>query len=277
MTGTGQQTTPWNRWVGQTLAVVSFEIRKFLAGRKWAFPSLLAAGPVGLATMLFLFGGHPPNNSEITQVFAVMFQTFMLRLMVVFGCALVFANLYRGDMVTKTMHFYLLTPTRREVLVAGKYLAGLLITCLLYGVSVGLTNIIIHSVNGRSVAESHFFSGPGTGELLSYIGITVLACVGYGSVFMVTGFLFKNPAIPAAFVLLWESANVFLPAALQKVSVVHYLQSIVPVPIPFGPFAVITAPSSVFTSVTGLAIFTMVVLILNSFLMRRAQINYSSD
>jgi ABC-type transport system involved in multi-copper enzyme maturation permease subunit len=257
--------------------VLAFEIRKFFAGRKWAFPLLLAAGPVVLVTMLLLFDPRPPNNGDITEIFAVMFQTFMLRLMILFGCALVFANLYRGDMVTKTMHFYLLTPTRREVLVAGKYLAGLLITAILYGASVGLTNIIIHSVNGQIIAQAHFFGGPGLRELVTYVGIAVLACVGYGSVFMVTGFLFKNPAIPAAFVLLWESANVFLPAALQKISVVHYLQSIVPVPIPFGPFAVITAPSSVFTSVTGLVIFTFGVLILNSFLMRKAQINYSSD
>ena len=175
------------------------------------------------------------------------------------------------------MHFYLLTPTRREVLVAGKYLAGLFLTAALYGTSAALTNIIIHFANGQAVAETHFFNGPGLHELFSYVGIAMLACVGYGSVFMVTGFLFKNPAIPAAFVLLWESANVFLPSALQKISVVHYLQSIVPVPIPFGPFAVITAPSSVFTSVTGLAIFTIVVLVLNSWLMRKAQINYSSD
>jgi len=268
---------PWTKWAEQVGAVVSFELRKFRVGRKWFFPLLLAAAPVTLACMLLIFGERPPDNSQVTQVFAVMFQTFMLRLMIVFGCALVFANLYRGDMVTKTIHFYLLTPTRREVLVVGKYLAGLLFTSILYGGSVGLTNILIHSVNGPDVADAHFFSGPGLGQLVSYIGIAVLACVGYGSVFMVTGFLFKNPAIPAAFVLLWESSNVFLPAALQVVSVVHYLQSIVPVPIPFGPFAVITAPSSVFTSVAGLIVFTFAALIVNSFLMRQAQINYTSD
>jgi len=268
---------PWTTYAEQALAVVSFELRKFRAGRKWVFPTLLAFAPVGLVTMLLLFGRRPPNNSEVIQIFAVMFQTFMLRLMILFGCALVFANLYRGDMVTKTMHFYLLTPTRREVLVAGKYIAGLLITSLLYGGSVAITNLLIHTVNGPDVADAHFFAGPGTRELFSYVGIAVLACIGYGSVFMLTGFLFKNPAIPAAFVLMWESANVFLPAALQKISVVHYLQSIVPVPIPFGPFAVITAPSSVFTSITGLTLFTVAVLVLNSLLMRKAQINYSSD
>lgn len=268
---------PWTKWTEQTAAVVSFELRKFRAGRKWFFPLLLAAAPVALVSMLLIFGERPPDNSTVTQVFAAMFQTFMLRLMILFGCALVFANLYRGDMVTKTIHFYLLTPTRREVLVAGKYVAGLLITGILYGSSVGLTNILIHNVNGPEVADAHFFSGPGLSQLVAYVGIAVLACVGYGSVFMLTGFLFKNPAIPAAFVLLWESVNVFLPSALQKVSVVHYLQSIVPVPIPFGPFAVITAPSSLFVSVTGLAVFTVAALIANSLLMRRAQINYTSD
>src|SRR5207244_8926559 len=123
---------------------------------------------------------------------------------------------------------------------------------VLYGASVGIANILIHSANGPAVAEAHFFGGPGMRELLTYVGIALLACVGYGSVFMLTGFLFKNPAVPAAFVLVWESANVFLPSALKAISVVYYLQSITPVPIPFGPFAVITAPASAVASITGL-------------------------
>jgi hypothetical protein len=264
-------------WFKQTVAVVIFELRKFRAGRKWAFPLLLAAGPVSLVTLFRLSDPTPPNNADLTQIFAVMFQTFIVRLVILFGCALVFANLYRGDMVTRTIHFYLLTPTRREVLVAGKYLAGLLITVTLYAGSVAATNILIHTANGSAVADAHFFGGPGMNQLLNYVGIVVLACVGYGSVFMLTGFLFKNPAIPAAFVLMWESANVFLPSALKKISVIHYLQSITPVPIPFGPFAVITAPASVFTSVFGQTLFTAAVLFINARLMRKAEINYSSD
>src|SRR5881296_3556432 len=147
--------------IEQIGVVAGFEMRKFRAGRKWFFPLLLAAAPVSLVSLLLIFDPRPPSNSQITQVFAVMFQTFMLRLMILFGCALVFAHLYRGDMVTRTIHFYLLTPVRREVLVAGKYLAGLLITSVLYGASVGIANILIHSANGQAVAEAHFFGGPG--------------------------------------------------------------------------------------------------------------------
>ena len=63
--------------------------------------------------MLLLVDPRPPGNARITEVFAVMFQTFMLRLMIVFGCTLVFANLYRGDMVTRTIQFYrVMFPTR---------------------------------------------------------------------------------------------------------------------------------------------------------------------
>src|SRR5262245_8255016 len=178
-----------SKWTQQMSAVVSFEFRKFLSGRKWVFPILLAAAPIGLVTMLLVFDPSPPTNADITEVFAVMFQTFMLRLMILFGCALVFASLYRSDMVTRTMHFYLLTPIRREVLVAGKYLAGLLITGALYGATVLITNILIHSANGRAVADAHFFGGPGASQLFSYVGIALLGCVGYGSVFMLTGFL----------------------------------------------------------------------------------------
>src|SRR5215468_1010566 len=166
------------KWTEQVMVVAGFEIRKFRAGRKWFFPILLAAAPVTLVSLLLLFDPRPPNNSDITEIFAVMFQTFMLRLMILFGCALVFANLYRGDMVTRTIHFYLLTPVRREILVAGKYLAGLLITGTLYGACVGITNILIHTANGRAIAEAHFFGGPGMSEFFSYLGVTLMACVG---------------------------------------------------------------------------------------------------
>ena len=39
----------------------------------------------------------------------------------------IFSNLFRGEMLEKTLHYYFLTPMRREMLVAGKYLAGLIV------------------------------------------------------------------------------------------------------------------------------------------------------
>jgi hypothetical protein len=61
---------------------------------------------------------------------------------------------------------------------------------------------------------------------------SVLACIGYGSLFLAAGVLFRNPLIPAATLLIWESINGFLPALLKKISVIYWLQSICPIPMP---------------------------------------------
>ena len=41
-------------------------------------------------------------------------------------------NLFRGEMLDKTLHYWFLAPARREVLLAGKYLAGLIAAVVIF-------------------------------------------------------------------------------------------------------------------------------------------------
>src|SRR5262249_45935356 len=66
------------------------------------------------------------------RVLAGGFQYFYLRLAVFFGCLGIFMNLFRGEMLDKTLHYWFLAPARREVLLAGKYLAGLIAAALIF-------------------------------------------------------------------------------------------------------------------------------------------------
>jgi hypothetical protein len=43
---------------------------------------------------------------------------------------------------------------------------------------------------------------------------------------------YRNPLIPAALMLVWESANGILPAILKKISVIYWLKSVCPISIP---------------------------------------------
>ena len=79
----------------------------------------------------------------------------------------------------------------------------------------------------------------GLGQLLTYAGITMLACLGYGAFFLVVGLFIRNPIIPALLLYGWEWINFLLPPVLKKISVIHYLNSLVPVPVSEGPFAVV--------------------------------------
>ena len=78
----------------------------------------------------------------------------------------------------------------------------------------------------HSESSRFFFDGPGLGQLLTYAGITILACIGYGAFFLVVGLFFRNPIIPAIVLYGWEWLNFLLPPLLKKISVIHYLNSL---------------------------------------------------
>jgi ABC-type transport system involved in multi-copper enzyme maturation permease subunit len=226
----------------------------------------------------------PQGLQEASLVFATIFQFYFLRLAVFFGCAGIFMNLFRGEMLDKSLHFYLLTPIRREVLLIGKYLAGLIATVVIFTSSAGLQLVaMLWQFDRPTILE--YFAGPGWVHLAAYMGVTVLACVGYGSIFLAAGMLFRSPIIPAAVILLWESANLFLPAALKKISLIFYVQSLCPVvaspetnmPLPIMVLIASAKPATPAAAVGGVLIFTLLVLLASAFQSRRLEINYSAD
>src|SRR5258708_27729560 len=101
------------------------------------------------------------NFEEDRSVFAAVFQHFYLRLAIFFGSLGIFMNLFRGEMLDKTLHFWFLAPARREVLLAGKYLAGLIAAIVIFGVGAALCFwMMLLPQNPAEVAA--FSRAPGT-------------------------------------------------------------------------------------------------------------------
>lgn len=115
------------------------------------------------------------------------------------------------------------------------------------------------------------------GQLLSYMFVTALACLGYGAVFLLVGLFFRNPIIPALAILIWEVFNPFLPALLKKISVIFYLQSLLPVPLAQGTFAILADPVSAWLAVPGIVIFTALTFLVAGWRIRKMEITYASD
>jgi hypothetical protein len=171
------------------------------------------------------------NFEEDRAIFAAIFQYFYLRLAIFFGCLGIFMYLFRGEMSNRTLHFWFLAPARREVLLAGKYAAGLIASAVIFGVGALLALAALLWPHD-AVEVRAYWNGGGMAHMLWYATAAVLGCVGYGSVFLAVGVFVRNPIIPAAVLLVWEGINGILPQVLQKVSILHYLQSICPVPAP---------------------------------------------
>jgi ABC-type transport system involved in multi-copper enzyme maturation permease subunit len=270
----------WSLWTRQVLAVMRLEIKKNFLSRRALLLYLIAGLPIVLLSMLALF--PPPtdemeNFGELSIVYAGIYGALILRTLVFFGCAWVFMNLFRGEVVDRSLHYYFLSPIRREVLLVGKYLSGLIATIVLFSITTIGSMLILYFWLFPSESSRYFFEGAGARQLLAYVGVTILACVGYGAVFLIVGLFFRNPIIPGLLLYGWEWINFLLPPLLKKISVIHYLQSLVPVSMPEGPFAVLVEPTPVWIAVPGLLVFTAVVIFLASLHIRRMEISYAGD
>jgi len=268
----------WSLWARQTAAVLRLELRRNFLGRRALLLYVLAGLPLTvLAAVVVFLPAEREDFAELSIAYSVVYGALILRTLLFFGCAWVFMNLFRGEVVDRSLHYYFLAPVRREVLVVGKYLSGLVATVTLFAVSTLGSLALLYFGRFPSQSMEYFFNGPGFGQALTYAGITVLACVGYGAVFLIVGLFFRNPIIPAGLIYGWEWINFLLPPLLKKLSVIHYLHSLVPVPPPQGPFAVLAEPTPAWISVPSLLIFTALTLVLAGLHIRRQEISYAGE
>jgi ABC-type transport system involved in multi-copper enzyme maturation permease subunit len=269
----------WALWKRQIAAILRLEVRKNFTGKRSILIYLLALLPVLIMAALVSvhYDDIRQNFAESSVIFANLYEGMILRTVVFFGCAWIFMNLFRGEIVDRSLHYYFLSPVKREVLVAGKYISGLFTSLILFVTMTALAIFFIYLPLGYSGAMNHLFDGPGLNQVLTYLGITALACVGYGAVFLVIGQFFRNPIIPAILLYGWEYLNFLLPPMLKKLSVIHYLHSLTPVPIPEGPFAIMSEPTSAWLTVPGLILVTIAVLVMASVRIRRMEVKYGGE
>ena len=273
---------PWQLWFSQLWAVLRIELKKSLLKRRSIWIYLLAFAPAGLFAVDALFNVSRRTGSvqESTELLAYAFQVFYLRVGMFFACMGVFTWLFRGEIVEKSLHYYFLAPMRRELLVAGKFLAGLITTSFVFTTSVLLAFICAYSVSGTAGSE-FVLHGAGLGHLVSYLLVTILACLGFGAIFLALSLLFKNPILPGAAVLLWETIHPIAPSLLQKFSVLFYLRQLSPVTVPpeglMALFTVVAEPVSPWLAVPGLLILAFAILIFAALRIRKTEISYLAD
>jgi hypothetical protein len=257
--------------VRQILAVQALELRKRFLGRRSIPVYLLALIPLGLfsarAVALLLFHVMEASIAHDQVIYAVLFRTLILRFVVYFGCVAVFVPLFRGDILDRSLHYYLLAPMTRRSLTVAKYLSGLTAALVLF--------------NGVTLASwSLMYLAHGPGELVAMISSAhgLLEIGGYRAVFLAAGILFRNPIVPALAILLWEWINIFLPPVLKKISVIHYLESLCPVSIPpDSGIAILADPASPWVAIPAIVALAGVLVAVAAAKARRLDVLYGVE
>jgi ABC-type transport system involved in multi-copper enzyme maturation permease subunit len=183
-------------------------------------------------------------------------------------------------MIERSLHFYLLAPVRREILLLSKFVAGSISALLLFG-SAMIADFALMYAGFGALGREYVFDGPGLSQLEAYLVIIVLACLGYGAVFLLLSMMFRNPTPAALLVLGWEAINPVLPSLLQKISVASYLRHLMPITVRgdgiFALLSVQTEPVAGWVAVLGLVTLIVVVLAYSCFRIRRLEIRYTTE
>lgn len=262
----------------QVYGIFRLELRNHLFSRRGFGLYFLAFAPVLLLLVWALSPApkHLDGPADGAQVFAFVYTGF-LATSIFLGCLITFMSLFRTEILERSLHYYFLTPVRREVLVLGKYVTALVAISAVFSLATVMLYLLCMAPWGFSEASRFFFSGPGFGHLVTYLGITCMACIGYGAIFQLAGLIFRNPIVPGALVWGWEAINFLLPSWLKKISVIFYLKSLFPVPVADSAFSILAEPTPAWISVPGLLIFTAAVLAITSWWAKRMELNYGSE
>ncbi len=272
---------PWSLWWIQARRLTRIEIRRNLFTRRAWWIYFLAFIPAVILLIHLLIDSHSgPGMSDDTEILAGVVQLYYVRLGIFFGCLGIFARLIRGEMIERSLHYYLLSPVRREVILLSKFFAGAVSAVALFGTAMIVDFVLMYADYGAA-GRDFMLHGPGLGQLEAYLLIVVLACLGYGSIFLLLSLMFRNPMPGAMLLLGWEAINPVMPSLLQKFSVASYLRHLMPVSVPAeGIFALLTVetePVSAWVAVLGLVALIVVVLTYTCYRMRRLEIRYTTE
>jgi ABC-type transport system involved in multi-copper enzyme maturation permease subunit len=272
---------PWSLWWLQARRIVRIEVRRNLLTWKAAWIYFLAFVPTAIILIHFLFDKHGHFSlSEDTNILAGVMQFYYIRLGIFFGCLGIFSRLIRGEMIERSIHFYLLAPVRREVLLLAKFAAGVYGAVLLFGLAIIADFIFMYASYGAA-GQEYVFHGPGLSQLGAYLSIMVLGCIGYGAVFLLLSMMFRNPMPAAMLVLGWEAINPVMPSLLQKISVASYLKHLLPITVPgngiFALLTVETEPVRAWVAAAGLLLLAAVVLAYSCVRVRTLEIRYTTE
>jgi ABC-2 type transport system permease protein len=241
--------------------VTGLTLRYLLGTKRGITVAALAAVPLILTVALAL---ARVANFNILLFQAVLFPLFF-QLVLIFVTLVNASTLIRDEIEDNTLPYLLTRPISRPALASYKYL-GYLVTVL-----VLLVPPIV-----LAYAVTEVYSGSGFSAdldvLSGFLVTTVLGGAAYGALFLFLSVLVRRPLFVGLLIgFLWESVVGSLPGDVRKLSVIHYLHSILKDMISVGPLVNYSTNVSATISVVVLVGFTIAMIFLSILLFQQME------
>lgn len=239
---------------GKTLTLLT--IKGLLLSRKTLLLLLLCSIPIILA-----FYWITTDSMEGYVFFSDLVYLSFLFFIVVIISLLYGTSCFNDEVTNNTLTYLISRPVHRVELAIYKYI-GLVISATLVVLPPLIITFFIIALKAGDI-------GNNIGILSTYIGVIVLAVLGYGSIFLFFGLLFKRPMlISFIFMFVWETTLAGIPLLINQVTLRHYLESITYHAINLGETQNVVGAADMGWSIAIIFIYTSVFLTLSGITVR---------
>ena len=213
--------------------IFELSLGQMLWSRRSVFLGLVTGGPVLLAVAIRAIllwtpaGALQVNGAHVSgaALFGMMIWLLYIRFIVPVLGVFYGTGLIADEIEDKTITYLFTRPIPRSAVLFGKYLAYLVCTSLLVLPSVVLVYFVIVPIGG----EGGGTIGSEFPSLVTDLGMLAVGLAAYGAVFALVGTRLKRPlVIGLVFAFGWEPGVLLFPGYVKRLTVVYYLQALVP-------------------------------------------------
>ncbi|MDH7493413.1 MAG: ABC transporter permease [Candidatus Saccharicenans sp.] len=182
---------------------------------------LLSSAAVLMALVIraYRLAGHWTEDGQV--VFQNFLMVFFLQFLIVLLGLFYGSSIVVEELDNRTLPYLTSRPLRRAAMVAGKYLAYLGLTTVMLVSAVWLSYLVL---NLDADFQLKYLATVARYSVILWLGLAA-----YLAFFSFLGTWLKKPILVGlAFGFGWESVIQYFPGTTQKLSVAHYLKSLLP-------------------------------------------------
>ena len=249
--------------------IFGITFRQTIRSKRTVFVLILTFLPVVIAVFYRIFAARTPIMPGDALLSIMLFFMQFLSVLVALSYA---TALVADEIDNKTITYLFTRPVRKYSIILGKFAAYLLEVLVILAPPILLTFVII--ATDSRILNSFTLSLSVFGRRF---GVIVLGLIVYGAIFTFFGVWWKRPVLLGlVFAFGWEKVVIFVPGALRKFSIIHYLMSLFPgaeklkMGMPGQLIPITSAP----LSITILLIIAIVFIVLSMFVIHRKEYKF---
>jgi len=251
----------WTESFRKAWVVTSLTLRYLLGTRRVIATALLAAFPLILTLSL--------AGARIESFDIILFQRFMvplyLQVVLIFVTLVNATALIREEIDDNTLPFLLTRPISKPALVAYKYVGYLIAVLPLLVAPVVLAYGVTEAYRGLGFTAD-------ADVLWGFLTTTILGTAAYGALFLFISVMVRRPlAVGLLIGFVWESGVGSIPGDVRKLSVIHYLQTILKDVVAIGPLKDYVTDLSAGAAAGVLIVFSIAMVILSAFVFQQME------